>query len=709
MAMRLALSLFAVFCCLSPHRAQQFVGEPCNLTAPAPPSILQEFETLLNLGVLGTCTPYRGTFCNGVLNPGEYVYVGPKTIALSRGNLTYLTTYLEQNLNFSGLLESTGSSPMCKQIMREALCTYYYPVCRNASGNATVLHTICPSNCDYIAQDLCPIEWATFNALPFAGHNNLRFDCRSGAPRYVQVTSPYCCIPVAIIPASTSAAPSDSMLLSPDSSSVPSLVSTPLAIPPTSLSAMATPEVKLNPSAAVSFTSSATGTTSSSLLAPPAGSMAAHTTNSEESVEGFVIGTVLAVAFIVALVLGGVCVATLHTRKKHTLRRQATLMGLLSPRPSSNSGDFQPSPNPYLLSVHQVHLTSSGGRMVKIPSNYLRHLSGKMLIPEQCLQIMDCIGQGEFGIVYRAYLREWAKYPSPHLVAVKTIKGETSDSQISQMLEESVKMKDFDHPNILSLIGVCIAIESSPYIVMPFMANGSLLSYLKQQRHNLTIANGAEQDLITETQRVLLSICLQIAKGMEYLASQKFVHRDLAARNCMIDLNNVIKVADFGLSEDMYAKNYYRQSDVEECKVKLPIRWMAPESFHDGVFSEKTDVWSYGVTCWEVFTLGKIPYPGVTPFTLIKYLDEGGRLEKPSNAACSDQIYDLMRKCWCQESEDRPPFSNLVLAICGILEPLAGYVDFRLLPANESTEFNSHDEDITPTSTPTIIIEDEAM
>lgn len=89
--------------------------------------------------------------------------------------------------------------------------------------------------------------------------------------------------------------------------------------------------------------------------------------------------------------------------------------------------------------------------------------------------------------------------------------GETSDTQLSQMLEESVKMKDFDHPNILSLIGVCIATGSSPYIVMPFMANGSLLSYLKQQRHKLTIANGAEQDLVSSNTaqrfRVGLRIC----------------------------------------------------------------------------------------------------------------------------------------------------------------------------------------------------------
>eukprot|EP00731_Ephydatia_muelleri_P015940 Em0009g364a len=255
------------------------------------------------------------------------------------------------------------------------------------------------------------------------------------------------------------------------------------------------------------------------------------------------------------------------------------------------------------------------------------------------------------------------------------MKGCPDKTEVNLMLEESSKMKDLSHPNVLSLIGVCLDAGSAPYIITPFMGNGSLLSYLKKERHTLTVSNAAEQDLISDTQRVLLSICLQIAKGMEYLASQKFVHRDLAARNCMIDLNNVIKVADFGLSEDMYAKNYYRQSDTEECKVKLPIRWMALESFHDGIFSEKTDVWSYGVTCWEVFTLGKIPYPGVTPFSLVKYLDEGGRLEKPSNAACSDEIYHVMKSCWNVSSDERPSFAELVLTITSVLETLVVYLD----------------------------------
>ena len=127
----------------------------------------------------------------------------------------------------------------------------------------------------------------------------------------------------------------------------------------------------------------------------------------------------------------------------------------------------------------------------------------------------------------------------------------------------------------------------------------------------------------------------------------------------------MLKVADFGLSEDIYARNYFRQTCLTECEgetpVKLPVRWMAVESLHDGIFTEKTDVvgapslwpgnamtssdfalplpqWSFGVTMWEVFSAGRNPYPGVDPFTLIKYLGDRGRLENPANAACSQKM-----------------------------------------------------------------------
>ena len=100
-------------------------------------------------------------------------------------------------------------------------------------------------------------------------------------------------------------------------------------------------------------------------------------------------------------------------------------------------------------------------------------------------------------------------------------------------MEESLKMSSFGHPNVLSLIGVCLDLGQTPLMVMPFMAKGSLLSYLKKERPNLTIAENSDDDIILNARKQLLSMCLQVVKGMAYLAQQRFIHRDLAARNCM--------------------------------------------------------------------------------------------------------------------------------------------------------------------------------
>ena len=100
-------------------------------------------------------------------------------------------------------------------------------------------------------------------------------------------------------------------------------------------------------------------------------------------------------------------------------------------------------------------------------------------------------------------------------------------------MEESLRMSSFDHPNVLSLIGVCLDLSQAPYIVMPFMARGSLLSYLKKERQNLTITENSDDYIVLNARKQLISMCLQVAKGMSYLVQQNLVHRDLAARNCM--------------------------------------------------------------------------------------------------------------------------------------------------------------------------------
>ncbi len=141
---------------------------------------------------------------------------------------------------------------------------------------------------------------------------------------------------------------------------------------------------------------------------------------------------------------------------------------------------------------------------------------------------------------------------------------------------------------------------------------------------------------------------------MDYLSKQRYVHRDLAARNCLLDSDLNVKIADFGLSRDIYEKDYYRSKDTN---LRLPVKWMAPESLEQQIFNTKTDVWSYGVLVWEFITRGITPYPHVDNVYILYHLKQGYRLSKPKY--CSESIYAILMKCWSQSPKSRPNFVQL--------------------------------------------------
>ncbi|KAL5476079.1 hypothetical protein EMCRGX_G025984 [Ephydatia muelleri] len=283
---------------------------------------------------------------------------------------------------------------------------------------------------------------------------------------------------------------------------------------------------------------------------------------------------------------------------------------------------------------------------------------------------------GEFGVVYKAHIL--SDKTDQQVVALKTLKGLFTMRDLHNMMSEILKMQDFNHPHVMTLMGMSFDAANTPSMVMPYMANGSLLSYLKMNRPLLLVADTADVKKLHASEKLLTRICCQVAQGMEYLSAQKFVHRDLAARNCMIDADGVIKVGDFGLSEDVYISGYFRL-DKESRGVKLPFKWLAPESIQDGLFSEKTDVWSFGVTCWEVFTVGSVPYPGLDPCDLPTFLRNGRRLEKPQNAACSETMYSLMLRCWDSDPEDRPTFAKIAITISKALQIMSDYLDLSMI------------------------------
>ena len=152
---------------------------------------------------------------------------------------------------------------------------------------------------------------------------------------------------------------------------------------------------------------------------------------------------------------------------------------------------------------------------------------------------------------------------------------------------------------------------------------------------------------------------------MEYLSKQKYVHRDLAARNILLDSSLCVKIADFGLSHDIYEKDYYRAGNNVP---KLPIKWMSPESIDKLIFNTKTDVWSYGVLVWELFTRGMIPYSNIDNNLLFYNLENGYRLPKPQS--CPVYIYTILLKCWSKSPKSRPDFATLSELIECIIDSL---------------------------------------
>ena len=148
---------------------------------------------------------------------------------------------------------------------------------------------------------------------------------------------------------------------------------------------------------------------------------------------------------------------------------------------------------------------------------------------------------------------------------------------------------------------------------------------------------------------------------MNYLSMNQFIHRDLAARNCLLDQDFRVKVSDFGLTKHIMDKTYYKCRSLTKA---IPIKWMAIESIEHNIFSTKTDVWSFGVLLWELFTRGETPYKSIRYYHLIHYLNSGHRLDKPID--CPQEFYDLCLKCWNKEPELRPEFSEILVILNGI-------------------------------------------
>ncbi|XP_061581509.1 vascular endothelial growth factor receptor kdr-like isoform X2 [Cololabis saira] len=363
-------------------------------------------------------------------------------------------------------------------------------------------------------------------------------------------------------------------------------------------------------------------------------------------------------------------------------------------------------------------------------NDFLQYDSSKWEFPRDRLRLGKTLGHGAFGKVVEASAFGIDKLSTCKTVAVKMLKGgATSNERKALMSELKILIHIGHHLNVVNLLGACTKPGGPLMMIVEFCKYGNLSNYLRSKRDDFLVyksqdgkvvsaGSGCElselmkrrlesvastgssassgfiedksycdseeeeedsEDLYKKvlTLEDLICYSFQVAKGMEFLASRKCIHRDLAARNILLSQNNVVKICDFGLARDIYKDpDYVRKGDA-----RLPLKWMAPEAIFDKVYTTQSDVWSFGVLMWEIFSLGASPYPGVQiDEEFCCRLKEGTRMRAPDYAP--SEIYHTMLDCWQGGPEDRPTFTELVETLGDLLQASVQQEGKHYIPIN---------------------------
>uniref|UniRef100_A0A4W5QDS7 Tyrosine-protein kinase n=1 Tax=Hucho hucho TaxID=62062 RepID=A0A4W5QDS7_9TELE len=306
---------------------------------------------------------------------------------------------------------------------------------------------------------------------------------------------------------------------------------------------------------------------------------------------------------------------------------------------ADNQYRFEGTGFPTIPQLIEHHYTSKQVITKKSGVVLLNPVDKKWILNHEDITLGELLGKGNFGEVFKGTLRD--KTP----VAVKTCKEDLPQELKIKFLSEARILKQYDHANIVKLIGVCT--QRQPiYIVMELVSGGDFLSFLRKKK----------EDLKTKQ---LVKFALDAAAGMAYLELKNCIHRDLAARNCLVGESNLLKISDFGMSrqED---DGIYSSSGLKQ----IPIKWTAPEALNYGRYSSESDVWSYGILLWETFSLGVCPYPGMTNQQAREQVEKDYRMSCPTK--CPEEIYKVMQKCWEYKPENRPKFADLQKELASI-------------------------------------------
>uniref|UniRef100_A0A8C1WZK3 Tyrosine-protein kinase n=1 Tax=Cyprinus carpio TaxID=7962 RepID=A0A8C1WZK3_CYPCA len=285
---------------------------------------------------------------------------------------------------------------------------------------------------------------------------------------------------------------------------------------------------------------------------------------------------------------------------------------------------------PTIPELIRYHQHNPAGKLKKYYATKSVCFTDKWEIHPDELTLSEELGSGQFGLVWKG---SW----NGRQVAVKTVReGFMSEEEFK---EEAQVMMKLSHNKLVQLHGV-VTQRSPIYLVFEFMENGCLTDFLRARKGNFC-------------QEVLLGMCLDVSEGMAYLESSKFIHRDLAARNCLVSEDNVVKISDFGMTRFVLDDQY-----TSSVGSKFPVRWSSPEVIKFQKYSSKSDVWSFGVFMWEVYSEGRLPYDNRGNAEVVEALNAGLRLLRPR--LCPQSVYELMQWSWKEKPEDRPSFAQLL-------------------------------------------------
>ncbi|XP_019136266.1 tyrosine-protein kinase Fes/Fps isoform X1 [Corvus cornix cornix] len=258
----------------------------------------------------------------------------------------------------------------------------------------------------------------------------------------------------------------------------------------------------------------------------------------------------------------------------------------------------------------------------------------KWVLNHEDVLLGERIGRGNFGEVFSGRLRA-----DNTPVAVKSCRETLPPELKARFLQEARILKQYRHPNIVRLIGVCT--QKQPiYIVMELVQGGDFLTFLRTEGPHLRV-----KELVKMTENA--------AAGMEYLESKHCIHRDLAARNCLVTERNTLKISDFGMSREEEDGIYASTGGMKQ----IPVKWTAPEALNYGRYSSESDVWSFGILLWEAFSLGAVPYANLSNQQTREAVENGTRLDPPEQ--CPEEVYQLMQRCWEYDPRKRPSFSTI--------------------------------------------------